>query len=48
MDKAYKGIIKKEKGVIKATKKVLEKDEKRDSLVKAGKKAHKAMKKKGC
>lgn len=41
MDKSYKKIISKEKGVIKATKKVLDKDEARDKLVKAGKKAMK-------
>jgi hypothetical protein len=44
MDKDYKKLLKKEKSLTKDTKKVLEKDEKRDKLVKAGKKAMK----KGC
>ena len=44
MDKSYKSLIKKEKGLEKATKKVLDKDEKRDKLVAKGKKAMK----KGC
>lgn len=39
MDKAYKGLLKREKSLEKSTKKVLEKDEKRDKYVKAGKKA---------
>jgi hypothetical protein len=47
MDKQYKKIIKKEKSLVKDTKKVLDKDEKRDSLVEAGKKAKK-MKDKKC
>lgn len=41
MDKSYKKLISKEKSLEKDTKKVLEKDEKRDVLVKAGKKAMK-------
>lgn len=41
MDKAYKNLIKKEKGLEKQTKKILDKDEKRDVFVKAGKKAMK-------
>lgn len=41
MDKAYKGLLKKEKSLEKGTRKVLEKDEKRDSLVKKGKAAMK-------
>ena len=44
MDRQYKNLIKKEKGLEKATKKVLDKDEKRDKLVDKGKKAMK----KGC
>jgi hypothetical protein len=44
MDKSYKKLIKKEKGLVKDTTKVLDKDEKRDKFVRAGKKA---MKKKG-
>lgn len=38
MDREYKGLIRKEKGLEKATKKILAKDEKRDSLVKKAKK----------
>jgi hypothetical protein len=45
MDKAYKSLLKKEKGLEKATKKVLAKDESRDRLVTAGKKALKHKKK---
>lgn len=41
MDKSYKNLIRKEKGLEKATKKVLDKDEKRDKLVEKGKKAMK-------
>jgi hypothetical protein len=41
MDKAYKGLLKKEKSLEKSTKKVLEKDEKRDTLVRKGKMAKK-------
>lgn len=41
MDKAYKGLLKKEKSLVKGTKKVLAKDESRDKLLKAGKKAMK-------
>lgn len=44
MDEAYKKLIKEEKNLLKGTKKVLAKDEKRDKYVKAGKKAMK----KGC
>lgn len=44
MDKSYKNLIKKEKVLEKSTKKILDKDEKRDKFVKAGKKAMK----KGC
>ena len=39
MDKSYKKLIKEEKRLEKDTKKVLDKDEKRDKYVKAGKKA---------
>jgi hypothetical protein len=39
MDKDYKRLIKKEKGLEKDTKKILDKDEKRDKFVKVGKKA---------
>jgi pantoate kinase len=39
MDRDYKKLIKKEKGLEKDTKKVLDKDKKRDKFVKAGKKA---------
>lgn len=42
MDKQYKKLIKKEKSLEKDTKKVLAKDEKRDKLVTAGKKAMKS------
>lgn len=41
MDASYKKLIKKEKSLESDTKKVLEKDEKRDKYVKAGKKAMK-------
>lgn len=41
MDKAYKKLIKKEKSLEKDTKKVLDKDEKRDKFVRAGKQAMK-------
>lgn len=41
MDKAYKNLIRKEKSLEKATKKILNKDEKRDKLVKKGKDAMK-------
>ena len=41
MDKSYKGLLKKETSLKKATEKVLNKDEKRDGLVKLGKKAKK-------
>jgi hypothetical protein len=41
MDQQYKNLIRKEKGLEKATKKILDKDEKRDELVKKGKKAMK-------
>jgi hypothetical protein len=44
MDKAYKGLIKTEKALEKKTKKILDKDEKRDQFVKAGKKALKHKK----
>lgn len=44
MDKAYKKLIKKEKSLEKDTKKVLAKDEMRDRLVEAGKKALKKKK----
>lgn len=44
MDKDYKKLLKGEKKLEKATKKVLSKDEARDKFVKAGKKAMK----KGC
>lgn len=39
MDKQYKGLLKKEKALEKNTKRILEKDEKRDKFVRAGKKA---------
>lgn len=50
MDKSYKKLLKEEKHLESDTKKVLAKDEKRDSLVAAGKKAKHKMKKKtkGC
>ena len=48
MDKSYKKLLKEEKHLEKDTKKVLAKDKARDALVHAGKKAKKAMKKKGC
>ena len=41
MDKAYKKLIKKEKGLEKDTKKILAKDKARDKYVDAGKKAMK-------
>lgn len=44
MDKSYKKLIKKEKSLEKDTKKVLDKDEKRDKYVDEGKKS---LKKKG-
>jgi len=44
MDKAYKKLIKEEKGLEKDTKKLLAKDAKRDKLVDAGKKAMKKKK----
>jgi hypothetical protein len=44
MDKAYKGLIKKEKGLEKQTKKILAKDKKRDKYIDKGKEAMK----KGC
>lgn len=44
MDKDYKNLIRKEKSLEKSTKKVLDKDEKRDKLVEKGKKSMK----KGC
>jgi len=47
MDKSYKKLLKGEKALEKDTKKVLAKDESRDKLVEAGKKAMKG-KKKGC
>ena len=48
MDRSYKKLLKKEKSLESDTKKVLAKDEKRDSLVAAGKKAKRKMKGKGC
>jgi hypothetical protein len=48
MDRSYKKLISKEKSLESDTKKVLAKDEKRDSLVKVGKKAKRKMKGKGC
>lgn len=47
MDKAYKGLMKKEKSLEKDTKKILKKDHARDKMVEAGKKSMKMGAKKG-
>jgi len=41
MDKEYRGLMKKEKGLIKDTKKIISKDKLRDKLVEKGKMASK-------